>query len=282
MTWQPGANWRPLLRGTGQSNGGVWLTPSGEVVKRLVPGVEDPRHHGYWERQALVAESGIVAATPGLRSPACLGVERDSLGITLRTAYVSPATWSPLGLAAALGRFARSQLEEPSWGARDILRNRLTTVEHRGGWSALSGLPRTLLAATDALWVRRSAALAALDALPRVPTHGDAHPVNLLGRDGDDVLAIDWEQFGLAPTGFDLGYLLLAVDTPLDDLLAAHGGDTAAVRRGAVLVAAYTGVSRAAWALSQPDPGDHLERLALMAAVVEEAVDAASSEPGRW
>jgi hypothetical protein len=277
VTWQPGANWRPLRLGTGQSNGGVWLTPSGEVVKRLIPGVVDPRHHGYWERQALVAESGIVAATPGLRSPACLGVERDSLGITLRMAYVPPATWSPLGLAAALGRFARSPLEEPSWGARDILRNRLTTVERRGGWSAL---PRS--SAVEALWVRRHAALTVLDALPRVPTHGDAHPINLLGRDGNDVLAIDWEQFSLGPAGFDLGYLLLAVDTPLDDLLAAYGGDTAAVRRGAVLVAAYTGVSRAAWALSQPDPGDHVERLALMAAVVEEAVDAASSEPGRW
>lgn len=106
--------------------------------------------------------------------------------------------------------------------------------------------------------------------------------MNLLGRDGDDVLAIDWEQFGLGPAGFDLAYLLLAVDTPLDELLEAHDGDTAVVRRGAVLVAAYTAVSRAAWALSQPDPGDHVERLALMAAVAEEAVDAASSEPGRW
>jgi aminoglycoside phosphotransferase (APT) family kinase protein len=83
--------------------------------------------------------------------------------------------------------------------------------------------------ATDALWVRRDAALAVLDELPRVPTHGDAHPVNLLGRDGDDVLAIDWEQFGLGPAGFDLGYLLLAVDRPLDQLLAAHGGDLDAV-----------------------------------------------------
>ncbi len=115
-----------------------------------------------------------------------------------------------------------------------------------------------------------------LDELPRVPTHGDAHPVNLLGRDGDDVLAIDWEQFGLGPAGFDLGYLLLAVDTPLDDLLEAHGGDTAAVRRGAVLVAAYTAVSRAAWSLAQPDPGDHVERLRQLSAIVEEAERIAS------
>jgi hypothetical protein len=223
----------------------------------------DPRHHAYWERQALVAESGGVASTPGLRSPTCLGVERDPTGITLRVAHLEPAAWSPLALAAALGRFARSPLDEPAWGARDVLRDRLATVERRGGWSALPQY--------ETLWVRREAALTALDALPRVPTHGDAHPVNLLGRHGDDVVAIDWEQFGLAPAGFDLGYLLLAVDTPLDDLLTAHGGTVGVVRRGAVLVAAYTVVSRAAWALTQPDPGDHVEQLVRLAEVVEEA-----------
>jgi len=263
MTWQPSPSWRPLTAGTGQSTGGVWLTSDGEVVKRLVPGVADPRHHAYWERQALVASSGIVATTPGLRSPTCLGVERDSTGITLRMAHIEPTTWSPLALAAALGRFAQLPLHEPAWGARDVLRDRLTTVERRGGWSALPYY--------EALWVRREAALTVLDELPRVPTHGDAHPVNLLGRDGNDVLAIDWEQFGLGPAGFDLAYLLLAVDTPLDDLLEAHGGDVALVRRGAVLVAAYTAVSRAAWSLTQPNPGDHIERLGMLSAIVDEA-----------
>ncbi|GAB2640207.1 phosphotransferase [Kribbella swartbergensis] len=186
-------------------------------------------------------------------------------------AHVEPAEWSPLALAAALGRFARHQLAEPAWGARHVLRDRLATVERRGGWSALPRHP-----AIEALWVRRNDALAALDALPRVPAHGDAHPVNLLGRDGDDVVAIDWEQFGLGSAGFDLGYLLLAVETPLDELVAAHGGDVDVVRRGAVLVAAYTGVSRAAWALSRPDPGDHVERLERLMPLVEEAVSHAS------
>jgi hypothetical protein len=263
MTWQPSPSWRPLTAGTGQATGGVWLTPDEEVVKRLVPGVADPRHHAYWERQALVASSGIVGTTPGLRSPACLGVERDSTGITLRMTHVEATTSSPVALAAALGRFARLPLDEPAWGARDVLRDRLTTVERRGGWSALPQY--------EALWVRRHAALAMLDALPRVPTHGDAHPTNLLGRDGDDVLAIDWEQFGHASIGFDLAYLLLSVDTPLDVLLAAHGGDISAVRRGAVLVATYTAISRAAWSLTQPDPGDHIERLVRLSPVIEEA-----------
>ncbi|MFC6156760.1 hypothetical protein [Kribbella jiaozuonensis] len=96
--------------------------------------------------------------------------------------------------------------------------------------------------------------------------------MNLLGRDGEDVVAIDWEQFGLGPAGFDLGYLALAVDTPLDALVAAHGGD---VRPGAVLVAAYTGVSRAAWALARPGAGGQVGRLGRLAGVVDEAVSQA-------
>ncbi|MGW6198901.1 phosphotransferase family protein [Kribbella sp. NPDC055110] len=175
-------------------------------MKRLVPGVQDPRHHAYWERQALVAESGVVAGTPGLRAPTCLGVERDADGITLRMAYMPPAERPPEALAGALGRFATSSVAEPRWAAHDVLRDRLRTVERRGGWASLN---RAGLAspAIDELWRQRDSALAVLDGLPRVPTHGDAHPVNLLGRDGDDVVAIDWEQFGLGPAGFDLGYL---------------------------------------------------------------------------
>ncbi|WUJ69026.1 aminoglycoside phosphotransferase family protein [Kribbella soli] len=272
MPWNPSPAWRPLTSGTGQATGGVWLTPDGQVVKRLLPGVEDPRHHAYWERQALVAESGVVAGTPGLRAPVCLGVGRDSAGITLRMAYTPAAEWTGEGLAEALGRFAGCSVGEPGWGARGVLRDRLRAVELRGGWD---GLKRAGLSspAIEELWGRREAALGVLDGLPRVPTHGDAHPVNLLGRDGDDVIAVDWEQFGLGPAGFDLGYLALAVDTPLDELVAAHGGD---VRRGAVLVAAYTGVSRAAWALTQPEPGDHVERLARLSPIVDEAVSQAS------
>ncbi|HWD80530.1 MAG TPA: aminoglycoside phosphotransferase family protein [Kribbella sp.] len=266
MTWRPDPGWTPLTAGTGQATGGVWRTSSGTVVKRLVPGVADPRHHAYWERQALVAESGIVARTPGLRAPATLGVERDADGITLRMAEVSASDWAPEALAEALGRFAACSVAEPAWGARNVLRDRLTTVERRGGWSSLGALSTP---AIEELWNRRGAALQLLDGLPRVPTHGDAHPVNLLGRDGDDVIAIDWEQFGLGPAGFDLGYLLLATDAPLDDLVAAYGGG----RSGAVLVAAYTGVSRAAWAVDQPDPSEHLRRLAQLATTVEEGLE---------
>ncbi|WP_427894225.1 phosphotransferase family protein [Kribbella sp. GL6] len=266
MPWQPSPDWHPLTSGTGQATGGVWRTPGGEVVKRLVRGVTDPRHHAYWERQALVAESGVVERTAGVRAPVCTGVERDADGITLRMVRVAPYDWAPEALAEALGRFSACSVAEPEWGARDVLRDRLRTVERRGGWAALGELSTP---AIEALWARRETALEVLDALPRVPTHGDAHPANLRGRDGDDVLAIDWEQFGLGPAGFDLGYLLLATDLPLDAL-----ADEA--RCGAALVAAYTGVSRAAWAVGRAGAGDHVERLDKLASIVDEAVSHAS------
>ncbi|HET6293999.1 MAG TPA: aminoglycoside phosphotransferase family protein [Kribbella sp.] len=273
MPWAPAPTWQPLTSGTGQSNGGVWLTPDHWVVKRLVAAVDHPRHHAYWRRQPLVAESALVAATPGLRSPACLKVQWDDTGATMWTAQVSPTPLDALALAEALGRFARAQVPEPSWGARDILRDRLTTVSDRGGWTTLdSKLPTDLQRAVQDFWVRRDAALAELDALPRVPTHGDAHPGNLLGHDGDNVIAVDWEQFGLGPAGFDLGYLLLAVDLPLDELLPVFE-DRDAVRRGAVLTAAFTAVSRAAWSLSRTDPGDHVDRLVHLSDLVAEACD---------
>jgi len=269
--WKPKEDWQPLTSGTGQSNGGVWVTSEGWVVKRLVPGVEDVRHHAYWQRQALVAESGIVSRTPGLRAPKYLRVVRDPDGISLLSEYVESAPIDPVSLAMALGRFAKAPIAEPEWGARNVLRDRMATVEARGGWAALlelEELEESLRQAIRALWVRRYAALAEL---PRVPTHGDAHPLNLCGRRGQDVIAFDWEQFGFGPAGFDLGYLLIS-STPVDggELLLAAGGD-AAMRRGAVLTAALTAVSRAAWAAGQPSVGDHVERLRQLAPLVEEA-----------
>ncbi|MEV6287041.1 phosphotransferase [Kribbella sp. NPDC051770] len=272
--------WTPLTSGTGQHNGGVWRTPDGSVVKRLLRGPEEPRHHAYWRRQALVAESGLVRRTPGLRAPELLRVEEDRDGLLLWTQWVEPEPHDDLALAAALGRFASADLPEPPWGARDVLRVRLETVAARGGWSALdaAGLDDSLLTALNHLWRRREPALAELAALPHVPTHGDAHPINLIGRDGDDVIAIDWEQFGFAPLGFDLAYLLLASSHPVDELVDAFGDPE--VRRGTVLVAALTAASRAAWSLGQPDPGDHVQRLVDLEEVVYLACDQAPWNAG--
>jgi hypothetical protein len=284
MEWQPESDWIPLTAGTGVSNGGVWRTPDGLVAKRLLPGVEQPNHYAYWRRQAEVASSGLVETTAGLRAPRCLKVDRDADGITMWTVAVEPAVVEPVELAFALGRFGVSQLERAEWFADRILRDRLANDEHRGGWTPLlsADLPAVLWRHCEQLWVRRSDVMAELDRLPQQVIHGDAHPLNLLRRDGDHVIATDWEQFGVGPLGFDLAYLLLSTDHPIDELLTAYQRGSAStwptdvVRRGTVLTAAVTLVARAAWSLNQPDPGDHLDRLLRLSDVVAEAVTQAS------
>jgi hypothetical protein len=280
MHWEPEPEWTALTAGTGVSNGGVWLTPDGLVVKRLLRGVERPDHYAYWRRQAEVASSGVVEATVGLRAPRCVKVDSDADGVTVWTEAVTAVALSGVELATAVGRFGRNEIAHADWFARRILRHRLANDEQGPGWAPLAveeRLPAGLRRDCGTLWARRHELLAELDGLPQQVIHGDAHPVNLLGREGDDVIAVDWEQFGIGPLGFDLAYLLISTDTPVDALVSAYqlGSGSAwpidAVRRGAVVTAAITAVARAAWSLRQPDPGDHLDRLCRMAHLVDEA-----------
>ncbi|MEU4193775.1 aminoglycoside phosphotransferase family protein [Kribbella sp. NPDC026611] len=281
MHWEPGDDWTALTAGTGVSNGGVWRTPDGFVVKRLVPGVERPAHYAYWRRQAEVARSGLLESTLGLRAPRCLKVETDPAGIAVWTEAVDTTDLEPMELAEALGRFALNALEPAPWFARGILRDRLANDEGRGGWSALASVPALapeLRQVCGQLWERRADVMTELDRLPQQVIHGDAHPLNLLRRTGREVVAADWEQFGTGPVGFDPAYLALSTDHPVTEVVggyqAGSGGlwPVEVVRRGVVLVAAVTLVARAAWSLGQPEPGDHLERLVQQAEVVAEAV----------
>ncbi|TCC05241.1 aminoglycoside phosphotransferase family protein [Kribbella soli] len=285
MVWQPRRNWVLLSVGNGRADGGVWSTPEGFVAKRLVPGEERPSHYAYWRRQADVAASGLLELTVGLRAPRCVKVDSDPDGITLWTDAAQPTPLTSSDAAAALGRFALNRLEPADWFARRILRDRLADDQQHGGWAALETaevLPADVRRSGHQLWSHRSEVMSELDRLPQLLVHGDAHPPNLLRTDGDDVIAVDWDQFGVGALGFDLGYLLQFTPTPIADLVAAYQAGSAAtwpadlVRRGAVLVAAVTLVARAAWALDQPDPGVHLERLIDLSAVVDEAVSQAS------
>ncbi|MFI5708015.1 phosphotransferase family protein [Kribbella sp. NPDC051620] len=280
MEWEPEADWVALTVGTGVSNGGVWLTPDGLVVKRLLPGVERVDHYAYWRRQAEVASSGVVERTVGVRGPRCVKVESDPGGVTVCSAAVSPVEFEPVELAAAVGRFGLNEFEPAEWFARRILWDRLAKDEKGAGWASLVGeerLPAGVRRDCGRLWERRYELMDELDRLPQQVVHGDAHPVNLIGREGDHVVAVDWEQFGVGPVGFDLGYLVVSTEATIDVLLGAYQSGSRstwpreAVRRGAVLTAAITVVARAAWSLTQDEPGDHVERLCRLDQVVAEA-----------
>ncbi|GAB3766567.1 hypothetical protein FB382_001820 [Nocardioides ginsengisegetis] len=269
--WQPETGWHPMPAGSGTSTVGVWRTVLGDqpvVVKRLAAPFEndpaelsDPHHFAYWRRAADVVTSGLVGATPGLRCPVRTSVAEDVEGITLTQDWVEDSANSGLFCAHGLGRFAGADLGDAPWLARDQLRDRLARVERRGGWRALA---RTTVAdVAEHLWGRRTSLLDALDALPQVAQHGDPVPANLPGREGDDVVALDWGTLGHGPVGADLGYFMLSAREDFEPLLDAYllgMPDGLATREqvalGARVTAVVTVLNRAEWALARVAGGE--------------------------
>jgi hypothetical protein len=268
--WEPDPAWHPLVGGTGTSTVGVWRTDADGrplVVKRLgaptrddPPELADPHHFAYWRREADVATSALVEATPGLRG-SVVDVAEDEQGITLTREWVEDAALNGLYVAHAMGRFAGADLGRRRWLAVSQLRDRLARVEHRGGWPTLA---RTTVAdVADRLWNRRETLLRELDALPQVAQHGDPAAQNFPGRDGDDVVAIDWAALGYGPVGADLGIYLQNAREDAEPLLDAYlmglpdgvaSADQASL--GMRVSAAYTVLSRAEWALARVAGGE--------------------------
>jgi hypothetical protein len=268
--WEPDPAWHAVAGGTGTSTVGVWRTErrgTALLVKRLAlpvpddpPELTDPRHFAYWRREADVALSGLVDATPGLRATPVDAAEDDE-GITLVREWVEDAALNGLYVAHALGRFAGADLGRRPWLAVDQLRDRIARVERRGGWPTLART--TVSDVAHRLWSRRETLLRELDALPRVPQHGDPARSNMPGRDGDHVLAIDWATVGLGPVGADLGLYLQGSREEAEPLLDAYllglpdGVATLEeVTFGMRVSAAYTALSRAEWALARVAGGE--------------------------
>ena len=95
--------------------------------------------------------------------------------------------------------------------------------------------------------------------------HGDAVPANFLASRGEDVVAVDWQGFGLAPVGTDLGYYALSVREDFEVLLEAFLSgareyrpnlDQEVVRTAATVMIVYTVFTRVEWALSRVAPGE--------------------------
>jgi len=248
----------------------VWRAVLGEqpvAVKRIVvprpddpPELFDPRHFAYWRREADVLVAGEVHATDGVRSGGVAAVDEDAEGITIIAPWVEDAANNGLVVARCLGRFAANDVADRGL-ARDQLRDRMRRVARKGGWPTLART--TVASVADRLWQRYPDLLDELDALPQVLVHGDPTPTNLLGRDGDDVLAIDWGTLGTGPVGSDVGYFSLSAREDLQPLVDAHllglphGVATREqVERGARITAVLTALNRAEWALARAAAGE--------------------------
>jgi hypothetical protein len=268
--WEPEPGWHPLPGSAGASTVGVWRAAQGGrpvVIKRLAaPRAEDPAelsapdHAAYWRREADVLATGLTSATPGLRAVEA-AVEEDPQGITITREWVEDDALTGLFVAMALGRFAGCDLPRPRFLARHQLRDRLARVERRGGWPTLA---RTTVAdLAEHLWGRRTTMLDLVEALPQVPQHGDPTATNLPGRQGDDVVAIDWGTLGTGPVGGDLGYFSLGTREAFEPLLDAYlmglPEELASpddVLLGARVTAVYTALNRAEWALARVAGGE--------------------------
>lgn len=269
--WEPEPGWLALPGGAGPSTVGIWRAAHGDravVVKRLAapragdpPELSDPAHFAYWRREADVFATGIAERTAGLRSVVG-GVEEDPDGITITREWVEDTANSGLFVARALGTFAGSDLPRTRFLASDQLRARLArTAINAGGWPTLG---RTRVAdVADHLWSCRTAMLARLDALAQVPQHGDPTTSNVPGRRGEVGVAIDWATLGIGAVGGDLGLLAVSAREGLEPLLDAYLlglprglADRDDVELGATIVAVYTALGRAEWALARVAGGE--------------------------
>lgn len=210
----------------------------------------------------------------GLKPPTPIAVDEDDDGITLWNPEVPTAGIAADVLANAYGRFSSQSFPDPGWFNRDMLRHRIAVTDDVGGLRPLQesgAIDDSLLRTCVALWSERVPILDELDRLPRVLSHGDALPRNMLSVDGEDIIAVDWGQLGFNTVGADLATLCLYAAKDLVELIPPYceglreSGqpiDEVAVRRATVKAAALIAVSRTSRAIaSDADVDAYVGRL---------------------
>ena len=183
-----------------------------------------------WKTEAQVYRSDLADRLPdGLTAPRALGVfdvDPLSSAIWIEEVPERPATWDRARYERAahlLGRLSGNRELAPLGDLRDVEWSLGTYVEGRVTVQVLPLLlgedvwQHPLCAAFDdelreriRAAGRAATALAAEgDAFPRLLSHGDACPNNLLAAEDDDFVLIDFGFWGAAPVGFDLTQLLV-------------------------------------------------------------------------
>jgi hypothetical protein len=184
----------------------------------------------HWRTEAEVYRSDLAERLPeGLSMPRALHVadlDELSAAIWIEDVSAPEATWDLdryrraaylLGQVAASPRIAPlAALRDVEWNLESYARGRLE-VDILPMLSGDEVWQHPLCSAFDAPLRERMRAAAARhlelalegDALPRLTSHGDACPNNLLAGEGDDLVMIDFGFWGAAPVGFDLQTLLV-------------------------------------------------------------------------
>ena len=289
--WVPEPEWQAVAGAGGSATRGVWRAErdgSTFIVKRLEPAgtkSADVRHHSWWRREAEVARSGFLNGPRGLIAPAPISVDEDEEGITLWSPVVPSASIADEAVASALGRFSSQSLQDPGWFNQDMLRHRIAATDDVGGLGPLEEsaiIDDSLVRTCHALWEVRESILDDLDGLPKVLSHGDALPRNMLCLDGANVIAIDWGQLGYNTVGADLATFSLYATEELDSLIppyceglrvSGQAVEEGSVRHATVLTAALIAMSRASRAVAGGGDVDaYLGRLVRAGKILGEAL----------
>lgn len=263
--WLPEPDWVEVSSGHGPATMGIWRVERDWIVKRVnAPGPDDPistkrpDNPSYWRREAEFALAGLPLA--GLSAPDVRRIDEDDEGYTLWTKAYDRSLVTPDQVAEALARFAANTPTPAPWHAEGHLRAKIEQAEAHDGWPTLA---RTTVAdLADAFWSRRGSFLKRLEAMPRVPAHGDLVPANVLTIRDNRVVVIDWGSFGWAAPGEDLGLYALAASCDLEPLVwryteVAEGlSSYPDVLWAGHLVTSFTVLSRAEWVLARVAPGE--------------------------
>lgn len=195
----------------------------------------DLLHFGYWKREALAYQSGVLEALgPNLRAPRCFEVEEQPNGsVWLWLEEISesgPAAWPVARYGLAARHFGQWQgtylsgrpLPVFPWLRTGWLRSWVEHFEfltnyllHPDFWEhplTRAAFPVPVAERLMNLWAERMAWIDILDRMPQTLCHFDTWRPNLLagvGPDGQEqTVALDWQCMGLGPAG-EIGNLLL-------------------------------------------------------------------------
>ena len=228
-----------VYRFTGTGRDGDDTIPWSLILKvigvRPEPERNEPSGWGYWKREVLAYQSGLLDDLPGrLVAPRCFGVSehpggqfwlwlediRDEIGPTWPLAHYGV-------VARHLGQFNGAYLmglPAPSqrWLTRSLLRSQLARPQAGLGIARLHNsldhppvrhvFSRDLSDRLFRLWAQRDRLIEALEQLPQTFCHMDAFRLNLFaGRGvegGDRTVAIDWAFTGRGAVGEEIAPLV--------------------------------------------------------------------------
>jgi hypothetical protein len=228
-----------LIEGQGRDHG---VERRWSVVLKVLKRPEDaPQQAGDdWKREICVAQSGLLDQLIAVKAPRYYRVEESADEARLWMEYVDTcrtAPWEREDYAFAarqLGRWAGA------WSQRPLVVQPWMNRDQHVNWYGWADPERDLRFELNQkyiqgelrqrylrLWEDRDLFRRALDSLPHVLSHFDCQRRNLAIRCGEDgqeeVVLVDWAEFGPAPLGADLLHLVgmsaALIEYPMESLV---------------------------------------------------------------